>query len=213
LKIKLFAILAMVAGLGLVSAPAFANPGNQGGGQGGCGVGQTTNGCSAQSTSTSDAVAVQLQGQLQLQDQRQGQVAVGLGAGGDSSSVSSAVGGNSDSHATAIGGTASASGGSATGGVASSGGNQFTNTYTDEAQKRNPVNTAIGQGATGSTCRYGPGIGVQTIGYGQSMSLPVFKDRDCSNSVKAATAISVANALAALGDHDAALAYLKKHAP
>lgn len=163
------------------AASAYATqPGNNGGGNGGCGVGQQTNGCGstggaggsggaggqggtgvgvgvgvgiAAAQANAAALAQQQQGQQQGQGQSQSS---------RNNNQSSATGGN------ATGGAASAS---ATGGA--SGGNTMTvqgDTLYAPAQERNPVSTAYAAPLTASngTCMGSSSAGAQGAAVGVS---------------------------------------------
>lgn len=91
------------------------------------------------------------------------------------------------------------------------GGQQATNTtnvdasdrsvVVHEAQARNPVASAVSFGSAGvgaGMCRFGPGVGAQGIAAGASLSLPIFKDRDCVTIAKAELIFKTAGAEAAV---------------
>lgn len=91
------------------------------------------------------------------------------------------------------------------------GGQQATNTtnvdasdrsvVVHEAQARNPVASAVSFGSAGvgaGLCRFGPGVGAQGIAAGASLSLPIFKDRDCVTIAKAELIFKTAGAEAAV---------------
>lgn len=72
---------------------------------------------------------------------------------------------------------------------------------TYQAQARDPVATAMAFGSAGvgaGLCRFGPGVGAQGIAAGASLSLPIFKDRDCVTIAKAELIFKTAGAEAAV---------------
>lgn len=72
--------------------------------------------------------------------------------------------------------------------------------------QRNPVATATAFGASGGggKCpRFGPAVGVQSISFGASVALPVFKDIDC-------TTLAYAEAIFNYAGPEAAIQYLSK---
>lgn len=134
---KTFTLAILIA---LFAPLAFATPpGNNGNGNGGCGVGQQTNGCGGSSatggSSTSGAAA--LAGAAALS------VSASNATGGKSSSTSHSAGGD----AAATGG--SATGGSAAGGQASSGGNSISTGNGDTYMLPAPVVTVAPQSSGG----------------------------------------------------------------
>jgi len=63
------------------------------------------------------------------------------------------------------------------------------------------VATAMACGSAGGgagLCRFGPGVGAQGIAAGASLSLPIFKDRDCVTIAKAEMIFKTAGAEAAV---------------
>ena len=75
---KKIVFIGSAIGAMLLSSVAFATPGNNGGGNGGCGVGQTTNGCGTPAPvynggNGGHSTAIQGQAQGQIQGQAQGQ--------------------------------------------------------------------------------------------------------------------------------------------
>lgn len=145
-------ILAIAATLAMTAVPAYATPGNNGGGHGGCGVGQKTNGCgdpatpdpapapaptataTSHATSSASAQAAAIVEQRQRQQQAQQQVANGGegGKGGNAMSIASGgQGGKGGAGGSGYGGSATLVSGPTTslseGGeaLAVSGGNHF----------------------------------------------------------------------------------------
>lgn len=168
---------ALVAAFTAMAAHA-TQPGNNGGGNGGCGVGQQTNGCGSTGGAGGNGgaggqggtgvgvgvgvgVAAAQANAAALAQQQQGQVQ-GQSQSSRNNNQSSATGGN------ATGGAASAS---ATGGA--SGGNTMTvqgDTLYAPAQERNPVSTAYAAPLTASngTCMGSSSAGAQGAAVGVS---------------------------------------------
>lgn len=94
-KKSMFSLAAVIA-FALASPYAFATPGNSGGGNGGCGVGQTTNGCGSDvgnpSSNTSSGIGVGIG------------VGVGMGGNGGAGGNAIANGGSANSNNTNLNG-------------------------------------------------------------------------------------------------------------
>ena len=173
-----------------LGSPLNAQPGNNGNGGGGCGVGQQTNGCetpaapvvppvtnnSGGTGTGGNATAAQLQGQLQGQGQ----------SIGDTTSTSAALG-------LGVGlGVASATTGAVTTGSQASRSDQQQSTAnannssvsvtgdTFQAQARNPVATAYAAPLTAGfdTCMGSSTAGAQGIGFGISLG-STWTDANC----------------------------------
>lgn len=130
-------------------------------------------------TNTNLLGQVQGQGQVASSDQSQGQSLTNSNSLSQGNSQS--VGGQSANHASAN--------------------TSNVNIAGDAAQARNPVATAMAFGSAGvgaGLCRFGPGVGAQGIAAGASLSLPIFKDRDCVTIAKAELIFKAAGAEAAV---------------
>lgn len=168
----------------------------------------------------------------QHQDQAQVAVGLGVGLGGagglggSGGAGGAGGGGGQGGSASAGGGAASAYGGSASAHVGDvSSGPAIASTGAVDAHSqvstgavdaktgdqtvafvdKHPAATAVASasGGGGACPHYGPGVGVQTFGAGVSLSLPVFKDRDC-------VILKKVEILIALGRADIATNYLEK---
>lgn len=150
---------------------------NSFGGQGGSVLGS---GNSANTNANTNLLGQgQMQGQVAASDQTQGQSLTNTNSLSQGNSQS--VGGQSANH--------------------SSANTSNVNIAGDEAQARNPVATAMAFGSAGvgaGLCRFGPGVGAQGIASGASLSLPIFKDRDCVTIAKAELIFKTAGAEAAV---------------
>lgn len=191
-----------LAAAALLAAPAFAQPGNQGGGNGGCGVGQQTNGCgqvvtppptwsnvssnaTAIAAANAQAAAIAAQKQIQQQTQRQNAVGIGLGGKGGSATAS-ATGGSAVSRS---------SGGKA---VANNGGVAI-NYPRDRLQA-----PALGASFSNNTapCVKNFGLGASFAGGGGLLNVPF----DASWCVD----LTIAQQLAVMGCHNAAVAIIAR---
>ncbi len=141
--------IVIAASLLLLSTTAFATqPGNQGGGNGGCGVGQTTNGCG---TTNNGGSAVQSQGQIQGQAQGQLQTLRNQVYNGGSQSSATAGGGG--------GGAATSSATQSQGTNISNVGNQY-NQY--------PASSATAPSFSIGQCQWAISVGGQALLFGAS---------------------------------------------
>lgn len=149
----------IVAGaiVALISTPAFAtNPGNNGGGNGGCGVGQTTNGCApgtGGAGGNATATAAQSQGQVQGQSQN---------------SINANRNSNRNTN-TAAGGTSNATGGNSNQSqgqqIDNSGAGSNSNNY---QQSGIPVSSAVAPSFAIGGCQWAASGGIQFFGTGVS---------------------------------------------
>jgi hypothetical protein len=181
-KVWMVGFVAMVLG-----ASAFATPGNNGGGNGGCGTGQQTNGCGGTTGgaggaggqggaggsgvgigiagASANAVAAQQQGQIQGQslystNQNANQV--------NSRNTNQATGGNS--YASSGGNVLTQQGGAVTVGG---------DTYIAPAQERNPVATAYAPNVSPTAlCALGVSGGAQGASFGVSFG-GSYTDENC----------------------------------
>lgn len=96
----------------------------------------------------------------------------------------------------------------AQGGASNSGGNTLSNVTNYE---RAPVSSAIAIGSAGvgdGMCRFGPGVGAQGITAGYTFSLPIFKDKLCSEIAKDSALIRKASFVAQVAGNEAAVQYI-----
>lgn len=189
------------------------HPGNNGGGNGGCGVGQQTNGCGSTSTGGTGGQGGQGgaggQGGNAKQAQTQTQSVkntvnstnnnknsntnnnsiknTSLSTSGALSSSASKASSNSssNSNSSAVTGasTSSATTGPSSSTSGSSNGDQITNVDASNHYKRPPVSSAFAAEAHTADCGKSAGLGVQTIGLGTSLSLPIGRDKFCTASM------------------------------
>lgn len=152
---------------------------NSFGGDGGSVLGSGNSANTNTNTNTNLLGQGQMQGQVAASDQTQGQSLTNTNSLSQGNSQS--VGGQSANH--------------------SSANTSNVNIAGDEAQARNPVATAMAFGSAGvgaGLCRFGPGVGAQGIAAGASLSLPIFKDKDCVTIAKAELVFKTAGAEAAV---------------
>lgn len=175
----------------LLAVSAYATPGSNGGGNGGCGVGQTTNGCGPVNNYSPNLHGEQYQGQAQgqVQGQAQGQqqtaqggrggtgIGVGIGQGGrggrggQGGAGGSATGGSSTSHSTSA---ATANNRNVVGGQRNS-----QSVTWNEARNRLLAPNVYGNFAGGATSpceRNTFGIGGSGPGFGGLFQVPVSSD-------------------------------------
>jgi hypothetical protein len=172
----------------VVGASAYATPGNNGGGNGGCGVGQQTNGCGtnggaggaggqggaggsgvgigiAGASANAAAVAAQQQGQIQGQSQSSRNT---NSVRSSNSNSNQALGGNS--YATSGGNILTQQGGAVT---------VEGDTYIAPAQERNPVATAYAPNVSPTAlCALGVSGGAQGASFGVSFG-GSYTDENC----------------------------------
>jgi hypothetical protein len=181
-KVWMVGFVAVVLG-----ASAYATPGNNGGGNGGCGVGQQTNGCGSTNApvanggaggaggsgvgigiagASANAVAAQQQGQIQGQSQSSRNTNT---VRSSNSNANQAMGGNS--HASSGGNVLTQQGGAVT---------VEGDTYVTPAQERNPVATAYAAPltATNGTCMGSSTAGAQGAALGVSFGT-TWTDSSC----------------------------------
>ena len=200
--------LVILAALALAGAAHATQPGNNGNGQGGCGVGQQTNGCGTPSTGGQGGAggsATSVSGAAAIAGAAAGAVS------GSHSDASVRNSGNSASNSTAAGGaggsaTSSAQGGAggssrADGGQASAVGSVTINGDHYEAA-RIPVATAYAAplAASNGTCMGSTSAGVQGMSAGLSFGT-TWTDNGCDARYDA-------TALVAAGQPKAAIARL-----
>lgn len=167
-----FALAAMFSGL------ALATPGNNGGGNGGCGVGQQTNGCGgtttpgnggAGGTVTGSGNSTNANTNLQGQGQAQGQAIIGSGNSTNRVNTASAANQSQTNAGNSLtGGSVSVSVEGAKGDV-----------YVAPAQERAPVSTAYAPHVSPTAlCALGISGGAQGASFGLSFG-GSFTDENC----------------------------------
>lgn len=193
----------LAAAIAALSFAAHATQGNNGGGNGGCGVGQQTNGCRGttspvssdntnSSTSSANAGAIGVGVGLGIGvGYGQGGAGGAGGQGGSAAQTQTAQGGQGgNSSATGgaggAGGTSIAAGGSATGGIATGqgsgnstsvniAGSTNTTTYREAAQSAYAPQTA----APRTSCRIFIGLGGSSRDGSLSGGIPIGNDSSC----------------------------------
>lgn len=175
MKTKIFVIAASL----LLSTAAFAQPGNNGGGNGGCGVGQQTNGCGG-TIGGAGGSAIQGQAQGQIQGQAQGQ-AQSLRNSVRNTNLNANVNANRNANRNSVRST-NANTNTAHGGSASSrssarsynAGNNQSMSYNEARDRRQaPGISAQFSSVAGNPCEGAPfGLGGSGPGFGALFQIP-----------------------------------------
>ena len=192
--------LVIFAALALAGAAHATQPGNNGNGQGGCGQGQTTNGCPGGSTGGAGGAggnATSVSGAAAIAGAAAGAAVVGSGNSASNSNATGGAGGIASSAAQGGAGGSSR----ADGGQAQAVGTVTVNGDTYEAA-RTPVATAYAAplAASNGTCMGSTSAGVQGMSAGVSFGT-TWTDNGCDARYDA-------TALVAAGQPKAAIARL-----